>query len=83
MALEDIAAKFDPAIPHKTCAVCFHMAERGDVWSDKMRGLLGNRGIRFRDLARELADDPDEPNIPASTLSRHAQAGCSANENLR
>jgi hypothetical protein len=83
MALADIAAKLDPTIPHKTCAVCFHMAERGDEWAEKLRGLLRNRGIKFVELAEALYDDPDEPNIPAKALSRHAQRGCLAGEKLR
>jgi hypothetical protein len=83
MALSDIAAKLDPSVPHKTCAVCHHMDVRGEEWAEKLRDLLRNRGVRFRDLAQALADDPEEPDIPASTLSRHAQRGCSANESLR
>lgn len=83
MALADIEAKFTNPVPHKVCAVCYWMDERGDEWANKLRSLLSNRGIRFKDLAKELADDPDEPNIPADTLSRHAQQGCSAQERLR
>lgn len=83
MALSDIEAKLDPSVPHKTCAVCFHMEERGEEWAERLRGLLRNRGIKFKDLAKELADDPDEPSIPAGTLGRHAQRGCVAQESLR
>lgn len=83
MAIDDIATKLDPSIPHKTCGVCHHMAERGDEWAEKLRAMLRNRGIKFKDLAQALADDPDEPNIPASTLGRHAQRGCLADESLR
>ncbi len=83
MALADIQAQFSDEIPHKTCSVCHWMSERGDVWADKLRALLRNRGIRFKDLAEALYDDPDEPSIPAKALSRHAQRGCSAQEKLR
>jgi hypothetical protein len=83
MALTDIEARFTAGLPHKTCAVCHWMEQRGEEWSEKLRTLLRNRGIKFKDLAQELFDDPDEPDIPASTLSRHAQRGCSARESLR
>jgi hypothetical protein len=83
MALTDIEAKLDPAIPHKTCAVCHYMDERGEEWADKLRVLLRNRGIKFTALADALYEDPDEPEIPAKALSRHAQRGCSAQEQLR
>ena len=83
MALQDIEAQFTDAIPHKVCAVCHHMADRGPVWADQLRGLLRNRSVRFQDLAHALYDDPDEPNIPAKSLSRHANRGCSAQEQLR
>lgn len=83
MALSDIEAKFTNPIPHKTCAVCFYMDELGDEWASRLRGLLSNRAIRFRDLAHELYDDPDEPDIPEKALSRHAQRGCAAQEKLR
>jgi hypothetical protein len=79
MALSDIEA----GIPWRTCGVCHHMTERGDDWAETLRRLLANRGIKFRDLAKALHDDPDEPNIPWETLSRHARAGCSAGEHLR
>lgn len=83
MALADIESKLDPEIPWRTCAVCHHMSERGEEWATRLRRMLANRGIKFVDLATELADDPDEPSIPAKALSRHAQRGCSANESLR
>lgn len=79
MALSDIEA----GIPWQTCGVCHHMSERGETWSDTLRRLLANRGIKFKDLARALRDDPDEPTIPWETLSRHARGGCKANEVLR
>ncbi|MAE64142.1 MAG: hypothetical protein CMJ18_07685 [Phycisphaeraceae bacterium] len=83
MALADIEQKLVTGVPHKTCTVCHHMAERGDEWAERLRRLLRNRGLKFKDIARELADDPDEPTINESTLSRHAQRGCLANESLR
>lgn len=82
MALEDIALSLD-AVPHKTCIVCHHMADRGDEWADKLRVLLRNRSVRFKDLADALYHDPDEPTIPWKSLSRHANRGCAAQEQLR
>lgn len=83
MALTDIEARFTNPVPHKVCAVCYWMDERGDDWANKLRALLANRGIRFKDLAHALADDPEEPDIPEKALSRHAQRGCAAGEKLR
>jgi hypothetical protein len=81
MALADIETRF--TVPHKTCSVCYWMSERGDEWADQLRALLRDRNIRFKDLAKALYDDPDEPNIPNAALSRHSQRGCSAQESLR
>lgn len=83
MALADIEAELTSEIPWRTCAVCHHMAERGDEWAEHLRRLLANRGVKFKELAAALADDPDEPNINWQALSRHARRGCSANEQLR
>ncbi len=83
MALQDIAARFTNPVPHKTCSVCYWMTELGDEWAETLRNLLRNRGIRFKDIAHALADDPDEPDIPDHALSRHAQRGCAAQEKLR
>jgi len=79
MALQDIEA----GIPWRTCAVCHYMSERGEEWSNALRRLLGNRGIKFKDLAKALHDDPDEPNLKWEALSRHARGGCDAHEHLR
>lgn len=84
MALSDIEAELtSDAVPWRTCAVCHHMAERGEEWADRMRRLLANRSVKFRELARMLATDPDEPTITWDALSRHARAGCAAREQLR
>jgi G:T-mismatch repair DNA endonuclease (very short patch repair protein) len=53
------------------CAVCHWLSERDDEWGDRLRRLLANRGIQFKALAKKLADDPDEPDIPWESLSRH------------
>lgn len=82
MALSDIEEKL-AGVPWRTCAVCHHMADRGDEWAFTLRRLLSNRGVKFKDLAKSLADDPDEPDIPWEALSRHARAGCAAKESLR
>lgn len=83
MGLSDIEASLVSEVPWRTCAVCHHMAERGEEWADQLRRLLANRSIKFQDLANHLAQDPDEPTIDGQVLSRHARAGCSAREQLR
>lgn len=83
MALEDIEAELTGEIPWRTCVVCHYLAEQPPEWGQRMRRMLANRGIKFVDLARRLAHDPDEPNIPQESLSRHARGNCSANEVLR
>lgn len=82
MALQDIEAELT-GIPWRTCAVCHYLSERDEAWGERLRRLLANRGVKFKDLAKRLHDDPEEPNIPWQALSRHAQAGCSADEHLR
>lgn len=83
MALTDIEADIASPVPWRTCAVCHHMSERGNTWAETMRRLLGNRAVKFKDLAKRLAEDPDEPEIPVDALSRHARGGCAAREFLR
>jgi hypothetical protein len=83
VALADIEQALDPGVPWRTCAVCHYLSEKDEVWGARMRRMLANRGIKFRDIASELLKDPDEPNISTDALSRHAQAGCSARELLR
>jgi hypothetical protein len=83
MALSDIEANLTGVVPWRTCAVCHHLSERDDAWGTQLRRLLANRGVKFHDLAKELADDPTEPDIPAVALSRHARGLCVAKEVLR
>lgn len=83
MALVDIEAELTGEVPWRTCAVCHYISERDDVWGARLRRMLANRGISFTDLAKKLASDPDEPNIPRDSLSRHARGDCSAHESLR
>jgi hypothetical protein len=83
MALSDIETQLAAEIPWRTCAVCFHVSERGEEWAERLRRLLANRGVRFKELAAALEADPDEPTIEWSALSRHARGGCSAKETLR
>ena len=82
MAISDIEDKL-VGVPWRTCATCHYMAERGDEWADTLRGLLRNRGVKFKDIAAELRGDPDEPDIPEDALSRHARGLCKARESLR
>jgi hypothetical protein len=83
MALDQIEAELTGGVPHRTCAVCHYLSERDAEWGKRLRALLANRGVKFKDLARALRDDPDEPDIPEKALSRHAQEGCLARERLR
>lgn len=83
MALEDIEVELTAEVPWRTCAVCHYIDERGEDWANRLRRLLANKGVKFKDLAAKLAEDPDEPTIEWATLSRHARAGCSAKERLR
>lgn len=83
MALSDIEAELTGEIPWRTCAVCHHMEERGDEWAERLRRLLRNRGVKFKELADELAGDPEEPTIDWQALSRHARGICAAREKLR
>lgn len=48
-----------------------------------LRGMLADRGLKFKDIAAELKADPESPTIPWEALSRHARAGCTADERLR
>lgn len=85
MALSDIAvALTDPAsIPHKTCGACHAISQMSDNEAGILRGLLADRGVKFTELAKALADDPDSPTIQHDVLSRHARGLCSAREVLR
>jgi len=83
MALADIESELTAGVPARMCAVCHWLSEKDDDWGDRLRRLLANRGIQFKALAKRLAADPDEPDIPWESLSRHARAGCSAKEQLR
>lgn len=83
MALEDIESELTAEVPWRTCAVCHYIDERGDDWAARLRRMLANKGIKFKELAAKLALDPAEPSIPWEALSRHARAGCAAREHLR
>jgi hypothetical protein len=83
MALADIETELVGGVPARMCAVCHWLSERDDEWGARLRRMLSNRGIKFKDLAGRMASDPDEPNIPWESLSRHARGGCAARESLR
>ena len=83
MALQDIAASLSGGLPHQTCGTCHALAGMSDEDAATLRGLLSDRGVRFKDLAAAMADDPDLPTVPWESLSRHARRGCSARESLR
>ena len=54
MALADIEAALDPGVPWRTCAVCHYLSQKDEVWGARLRRMLANRGIKFRDIAAEL-----------------------------
>ena len=83
MALSDVASTLTTSLPHKTCGVCHALAGMKPDEAGILRDLLRDRGVKFVDLAKALADDPDSPTIKRDSLSRHANGGCSANERLR
>jgi len=83
MALQDIADKLAPELPWRTCATCHALDAMSDEDAQILRALLGNRAVRYKELAQLLADDPDSPTIPWEALSRHARGGCAARERLR
>lgn len=83
MALSDIAAKLDPGTPWRTCGVCHALSGMEPDEAAILRDLLSDRGVKFTELAKALADDPDSPTIPHDALSRHARGLCSAGERLR
>jgi hypothetical protein len=83
VALADIEAELVSDVPWRTCAVCHYMSERDEEWAARLRRMLSNEGIKFRDLANKMAKDPEEPSIPWEALSRHARGQCSAREQLR
>lgn len=83
MALSDVAARMTDEVPWRTCSTCHHLEQMSTDDANTLRALLADKGVRFKDLARELADDPEAPTIPWEALSRHARGGCAAREHLR
>lgn len=83
MALTDIAANLVDEVPWRTCATCHALNGMSEDDAATLRRLLADRRVKFKHLAKALADDTESPTIPWESLSRHAQAGCSARENLR
>lgn len=84
MALQDVATNLGPGgVPWRTCATCHALSEMTAKEAKILRGLLADRSVKFKDLAKALAADADSPTIPWESLSRHARAGCAAQESLR
>lgn len=83
MGLADVAAKITGGVPAGTCATCHALSGMSEKDAATLRGLLADRGVKFRTLADALAADPDSPSVPWESLSRHARAGCAAKESLR
>jgi hypothetical protein len=85
MALADVASNLtEPdGLPWRTCGTCHALAGMTDTDAATLRKLLADRNVKFVDLAKALADDPDSPSIEHHALSRHARGLCSAREVLR
>jgi hypothetical protein len=83
MALSDVKASLTSGLPHQTCGTCHALAQMGDDDAATLRGLLGDRAVKFKTLADAMRDDPDTPTVEWQSLSRHARGGCSAKERLR
>lgn len=84
MALSDVAATVTgEGVPWRTCVTCHALSEMTDQDAQVLRGLLADRRVKFKDLAKALADDPESPTIPWPSLSRHARGECGAGEVLR
>lgn len=84
MALSDVAAQMTSSeLPWRTCGTCHALAGMSNEDAATLRGLLADRRVKFKDLARALAADPDSPTIAWESLSRHARGDCSAEEVLR
>jgi hypothetical protein len=86
MAISDLSARLDPAIPHQTCATCDFLASLDGDEANALRSLLANKGARYSEIADGLADDPDYAHRTTpdrQALSRHARGLCSAREKLR
>ena len=82
MSLADLENEVT-GLPWQTCAVCHYMTEQDEDRAGRLRRLLSNRDVKFSDIAKELANDPDEPTIPHNALSRHARGICKAGVALR
>lgn len=83
MAITDIAKRVDEKLWQK-CLVCHELEKLPADQATALRELLANPQVRYKDLERDLATDPDFPLvIPWERLSRHARGGCAARENLR
>ncbi|WP_107768468.1 hypothetical protein [Nocardioides terrigena] len=83
MALDNIAATLTSGLPHQTCGTCHALAQMSDEDAATLRGLLGDRSVKFKTLADAMRDDEDTPTVEWQALSRHARGGCSAKEHLR
>jgi hypothetical protein len=83
MALQDIVANLSGGLPHQTCGTCHALAGMSDEDAATLRRLLSDRGVKFTELPKALAEDADSPPIPSDALSRHARGLCSAREVLR
>jgi hypothetical protein len=85
MALSDVKSNLTTpdALPWRTCGTCHALAGMSPEDAATLRDLLRDRGVKFTELAKALADDADSPTIPHDALSRHARGLCSAGERLR
>lgn len=84
MALSDLAAQVKDQIPWRTCQVCHALAGIPADEAAGLRALLSNTGLKFTEIQKMVADDPDTPlQLGVDALSRHARGRCEAREVLR
>lgn len=83
MALADIESDLVSEVPWRTCATCHALAGMEPEDQARLRRLLSDRGVKFKEIAAAMEADPETPSVPWESLSRHARNGCSAREQLR
>lgn len=74
LAIADLE-KAQSTIPHRACHTCHLLSELPKDKAKRLLRLLSNPGVRYTELAYELATDPEWGiNIDHQSLSRHARA---------
>jgi hypothetical protein len=82
MALEDLAAR--KARKGPPCSVCLELQTLPPAEAAGLVTLLSNPRLRYSEISRMIAHDPDTPlHIEGTTLARHSRGDCSAHTRLR